>query len=158
MDLLSIFGVAIAFAAIIGGNYLEGGHFASLVNIPAGVIVLGGTLGASLLQSPWVVVRRALRILIWALSPPNIAFKRGVDKVVAWAQSARKEGLLGLEALAETEPDMFARKGLQLLVDGNEPDIIRNVLEVETTILEQRDIDFMNPWAAMRPQSGLLVQ
>lgn len=159
MDLLSVFGVIIAFAAVIGGNFLEGGHLSALVNFPAGVIVLGGTIGAAMLQSPWDVVRRALGISVWVVSPPKIAFKRGIDKIVSWAQSARKEGLLGLEAIAETESDLFARKGLQLLVDGNEPEIIRNVLEVETAILEQRDIDatrFFESMGGYAPTIGIL--
>ena len=149
MDFLSLFGVIVGFGAIIGGNYLEGGHIGALVNIPAGVIVFGGTLGAAMLQTPWECLKRASNMLAWILFPPQIAFKKGISKTVSWAQTARKEGLLGLEAIAETEADLFARKGLQLLVDGNEPEMIRNVMEVEANILEQRDIDAANFYEAM---------
>ncbi len=122
---------------------------AALVNIPAGVIVFGGTLGAAMLQTPWECLKRAGDMLVWIIFPPQIAFKKGINKTVKWAQTARKEGLLGLEAVAETESDLFARKGLQLLVDGNEPEMIRNVMEVEANILEQRDIDAANFYDAM---------
>lgn len=142
-------GVILGFAAIIGGNYLEGGSFAALVNLPAAVIVVGGTVGAAMLQTSWVGMRMALSRLKWVFSPPNPAFAKGIDKVVRWAVAARKEGLLGLETIAESEADFFARKGLQLLVDGSEPDTIRNVMEVESLVLEQRDVDAAKVYESM---------
>ena len=71
---------------------------------------------------------------------PRVEMEEGIEKIVNWSVVARKEGLLGLETVAETEPDLFARKGLQLLVDGNEPDSIRSVMEVELFAQEGRDI------------------
>jgi chemotaxis protein MotA len=59
-----------------------------------------------------------------------------IKKIMDWSNIARKEGLLGLETIAETETDTFARKGLQLLVDGSEPEVIRRVLEVEMDVKE----------------------
>jgi chemotaxis protein MotA len=159
MDLLSLIGVIIGFAAIIGGNYLEGGHMSALVNLPAGIIVIGGTVGAALLQTPMLNVKRALAMLPWVWSPPKLSFKQGVKKLVGWAQTARKEGLLGLEVLAESETDRFARKGLQLLVDGNEPESIRNVLEMESYLIEQRDIDsarFFESMGGYAPTIGIV--
>jgi chemotaxis protein MotA len=61
------------------------------------------------------------------------------DQIVAWSSLARKEGLLGLEAIADNEQEVFARKGLQLLVDGNEPEIIRECLEVDLETKEYSD-------------------
>ncbi len=149
MDLLSILGVILGFAAIIGGNYLEGGSFAALINLPAAVVVIGGTLGAAMLQTPWSGMRLAMQRLRWVFRPPSPPFSRGVDKIVRWAVSARKEGLLGLESIAESEPDFFARKGLQLLVDGSEPESIRSVMEVESLVLEQRDVDAAKVYESM---------
>jgi len=141
VDILSIIGVVFGFAAIIGGNYIEGGSLGALSNGPAAVIVLGGTLGAALLQTPMVSLKLALRRIKWVFAPPAAAFDTGVRKIVDWAVAARKEGLLGLESVVETESDFFARKGLMLLVDGSEPESIRNVMEVESLMLEQRDVD-----------------
>ncbi len=149
MDILSILGVVIGFAALIGGNFMEGGAWQSLVNGPAAVIVLGGTVGAAMLQTPFIHLKRSLYILRWVFRPPHIKFAVGIDKVVRWAIAARKEGLLGLEYIAETEPDLFARKGLQLLVDGSEPDTIRRVLETELIIGEQRDFDAVRFYESM---------
>lgn len=159
MDVLSIIGVILGFAAIIGGNYLEGGSLGALVNVPAAVIVIGGTIGAAMLQTPIVGLRRAMKRLRWIFSPPHPPFDRGVDKVVRWAVAARKEGLLGLESIAEAEADFFARKGLQLLVDGSEPENIRSVMEVESLVLEQRDIDaakFYESMGGYAPTIGII--
>lgn len=131
MDVLSLIGILIGFAAILGGNLLEGGHLESLVNGPAFVIVVGGTIGASLLQTPIATFGHAMKLLAWVWFPPRIKHKQNVEKVVEWSSIARREGLLGLEAMVDVEKDPFARKGLQLLVDGGEPEVIRDVLEVE---------------------------
>lgn len=140
MDVLSLIGLILAFVAIIGGNYLEGGHLMALLNGPAALIVIGGTLAAALLQSPMSAFKRSLQIFGWILFPPRIDLAGGVDRVVNWSQTARKEGLLGLEAIADTEPDSYARKGLQLLVDGAEPEAIRSILEVDFYTQENRDV------------------
>jgi chemotaxis protein MotA len=139
MDVLSIIGVILALVAILGGNYLEGGHISALLNGPAALIVLGGTLGAALLQTPMAVFKRGLSIIGWIFFPPQIDLPGGINRVVGWSMTARKEGLLGLEAVADTETDPYARKGLQLLVDGAEPEAIRSILEVDLYTQEGRD-------------------
>jgi len=140
MDVLSLIGVILAFVAILGGNYLEGGHVGALVNGPAFLIVVGGTLGAAFLQTPMTVFKRALIVVRWIIFPPRIDLVGGIGRVVGWSMTARKEGLLGLEAVADVEPDPYARKGLQLLVDGAEPEAIRSILEVDLYTQEARDI------------------
>ncbi|QJD58729.1 flagellar motor protein [Pseudomonas sp. gcc21] len=140
MDILSIIGVILAFVAILGGNYLEGGHIAALLNGPAAMIVIGGTLAAALIQTPLPVFKRALGILGWIFVPPRSRHREGIGQVVNWSTTARKEGLLGLEAMAELEPDAFARKGLQLLADGCEPETLRAILEVDLLTRENHDM------------------
>lgn len=140
MDILSVIGVILAFVAIIGGNYLEGGHAAALINGPAALIVIGGTLGAAFIQTPLPVYKRSLAILGWIFFPPTSRLQQGIAQVINWSNVARKEGLLGLEGVADTEPDLYARKGLQLLVDGSEPEALRSILEVELITRENHDL------------------
>jgi len=140
MDILSVIGVILAFVAIIGGNYLEGGHATALLNGPAGLIVIGGTLGAAFIQTPLTVFKRALAILPWIIFPPANRMREGISQVINWSTIARKEGLLGLESMAELEPDNFARKGLQLLVDGSEPEALRSIMEVDLVNKEHGDL------------------
>lgn len=159
MDLLSIFGVILGFTAILGGNYLEGGHATALLNGPAAVIVLGGTFGAAALQTPGPQLKLAFKRLTWVFKPRPVVFRAGIDKMVSWAMAARKEGLLGLESIAESEHDRFARKGLQLLVDGAEPDTIRNIMEVESLLLQSRDNDaarFYESMGGYAPTIGII--
>jgi len=149
MDVLSLIGIIMAFVAIIGGNYLEGGHLGALANGPAALIVIGGTVGAALLQSPMSSFKRAMQILIWIIFPPRVDLAGGIDRVVNWSLTARKEGLLGLEGVADAEPDSYSRKGLQLLVDGAEPEAIRSILEVDFYTQESRDINAAKVFESM---------
>ncbi len=149
MDVLTLIGIILAFVAIIGGNFLEGGHLGALLNGPAALIVLGGTLAACLLQTPMSAFKRAMQIFIWILFPPRIDLAGGIDRVVSWSLTARKEGLLGLEAVADSEPDNYSRKGLQLLVDGAEPAAIRGILEVDFITQESRDIQAAKVYESM---------
>ena len=131
MDFLSIIGILIGLVAIIGGNFLEGGHIGSLLQLTAFLIVAGGTLGAVVLQSPQRDFLRAIKMLVWIVFPPRIDNAAVVEKIIEWSKVARKEGLLGLEDIADEEPDPFTRKGLQMLIDGSEPETIRMVLDVD---------------------------
>ncbi len=149
MDILSLLGLLLAFVAIIGGNFLEGGHLSALLNGPAALIVIGGTLAACLLQSPMSAFKRAMQIVAWILFPPRIDLAGGIDRVVNWSLTARKEGLLGLESVADSEPDSYSRKGLQLLVDGAEPEAIRSILEVDFLTQEARDIQAAKVFESM---------
>ncbi len=149
MDVLSLIGVILAFIAIIGGNYLEGGHAGALLNGPAALIVIGGTLGAAFLQTPLPALKRAWVILRWIILPPDIDMLGGINQVVTWSMKARKEGLLGLESIADGEADPYARKGLQLLVDGAEPEAIRSILEVDLYTQESRDLQAAKMFESM---------
>lgn len=139
MDILTVIGVVLALGAIVGGNILEGGHTGSLLQLTAFVIVMGGTIGAVMVQTPLPIFLRSLKIVSWVILPPKLVQTEAIEKIVNWSNIARKEGLLGLEPLTETESEPFARKGLQLLVDGSEPETIRSILEVELDSLEHSD-------------------
>ena len=140
MDMLSMVGIMLALVAIVGGNILEGGHTSSLVQLTAFVIVAGGTLGAVMVQTPIRTFVRAMGMASWVFVPLKLQLEDTAEKIVNWSNIARREGLLGLESIAEEEQDPFARKGLQLLVDGSEPEVIRAILEVEIDNREYRDI------------------
>lgn len=149
MDQLSILGIILGLGAVIGGNFLEGGHIGSLLNGPALIIVCGGTLGAVMLQTPPPTFLHAVKTLKWVIRVPKIDTKAEIGKIVGWSTLARREGLLGLESFIGGEKDPFARKGLQLLVDGNEPDIIRSSLEVELDAKQHRDLSAAKVFEAM---------
>jgi chemotaxis protein MotA len=138
MDKISIAGLGLGLAAILLGQILEGGHIASLVQPTAFLIVLGGTLGAVMLQSPMPVFMTGLKMAKWVFLPPANDPEKLIEQVATWSHVARKEGLLALEAQIPLVPDPFMRKGLQHLVDGVEPERLREVLEVEIGAYEEQ--------------------
>jgi chemotaxis protein MotA len=138
MDSLSLLGITVGILALLGGNWLEGGRLDTLLDGPALMIVLGGSIGAVLLQTPARVFWQALAQLKLVLIPPRFPLEERIKRTVAWGQLARHEGLLGLEKLLGKEKDPFIKKGLQLVVDGSEPEDIRRMLELELDSHEQR--------------------
>jgi chemotaxis protein MotA len=140
MDILTLIGMFLGVGALLLGQALEGGHASTLLNGSAAMIVLGGSTGALMLQSPLPVFVRGLKMLGWVMVPPRLNADEAIEKIVSWSNTARKEGLLGLESVSETEEDAFSRKGLQLLVDGSEPEVMRSILEVEVDTKEHHDM------------------
>ncbi|ATE59396.1 flagellar motor protein [Thauera sinica] len=136
MDSISLVGVTLGLAAILVGQSLEGGHISSLLQPTAFMIVVGGTLGAVMLQSPLRTFVEGVRMVRWVFVPPAVSHEEIITQVSGWSQIARKEGLLVLENRATAVGDPFMRKGLQLLVDGVEPGRLREVLEVEIGVWE----------------------
>ncbi len=137
MDKISILGLMLGVVAIVGGQVLEGGSVGSLSQPTALLIVLGGTMGAVMLQSPYVTFMRGVRMVRWVWYPPVVDYQRLIKQISSWSQVSRREGLLALENVINQLQDDFARKGLQLLVDGAEPERLREVLEVEINTYEQ---------------------
>ncbi|GAA5787519.1 flagellar motor protein [Chitiniphilus shinanonensis] len=138
MDKISLFGLLLGLTAIVLGQVLEGGHIASLVQFTAFLIVIGGTTGAVMLQSRSEDFVAGIRLVKWVFVPPQHDFRRVLATLVNWSQQARRGGLLALEAYANSEKDPFIRRGLQMLVDGAEPDMIRRALELEVDGYEER--------------------
>ncbi len=137
MDKISVLGLLLGIVAIVGGQLMEGGHVASLSQPTALLIVLGGTMGAVMLQSPYATFVRGMRMVRWVWYPPTVDYPQLIKQVSSWSQVSRREGLLALENVIVLLKDDFSRKGLQLLVDGAEPERLREVLEVDIGTYEQ---------------------
>ena len=136
LDLTSFFGILLALVAIIGGQLLEGGHTNSLFQLTAFVIVIGGTLGAIMLQNPLPVFLRGMRMAKLAFVPPPQDAAHLIQQVADWSNTARRGGLLALEPAIEDLDDPFAKRGLQMLIDGAEPETLRETLQVEVDAYE----------------------
>lgn len=137
MDPLTTTGVVLALVALVGGSILKGAGLMSLLNPAAFVIVVIGTLASSLVQTPKATFIRAWKIFPWIFKPPVTETDTLIAKMVEWSETARKQGLLGLEPALETESDEFAKKALQMLVDGTEPDKIRETMELDLDAKEK---------------------
>ncbi|CAM5319881.1 MULTISPECIES: flagellar motor protein [unclassified Thauera] len=159
MDKISLVGLTLGIAAIVIGQVLEGGHISSLVQPTAFLIVIGGTLGAVMLQSPLRSFVEGMRMARWVFVPPAMSSQAVIEQVENWSHVARKEGLLTLENQIERLSDPFMRKGLQLLVDGVEPNRLREILEVEVGVWEGQLRQSARVWEAAggyAPTIGIL--
>jgi chemotaxis protein MotA len=149
VDVLSVAGFALAFIAIVGGSILKGAGIAALLSAAAFMIVVVGTIASICIQTPMAVMKRALAIAAWVFKPPDLAAGSLIDKMVDWSNVARKQGLLGLEPVLDQEKNDFLRKGLQLVVDGSEPETIRSILEVEMQTHETADLQAAKVYEGM---------
>jgi chemotaxis protein MotA len=149
MDILSVLGLIVGFGAILGGQFLEGGHLDTILNSVALLIVLGGTVGAVMLQTPLNTFMQSIKMLTWVIFPPKHSPSQTLEKILEWNQVARKEGLIVLESIAMDEEDLFTQKGLQLISDGADPDTIREVLETDLDLQEANAIQAAKVYDAM---------
>ncbi len=159
MDVISIIGIGIGVSAILVGQFLEGGNVGSLMQFTAFMIVIGGTLGAVMLQSSLKVFLDGLNLLRWVIQPPRITPKDTLDMLLSWSQQARRGGLLALEPFIEQQPELFHRRGLQMLVDGAEPEVLRETLELDLQAYEQHTLEAARIWMAAggySPTIGIL--
>lgn len=149
IDLLSMLGLVIGITAILLGQHLEGGQLSTLINGPAALIVLGGTLGAVMVQTPFRIFLRATTMLSWVFFPPRLRNSETIEKIVSWSQRARREGLLGLENIDDDSLDSFTEKGLQLLVDGSTSENIRSIMELEINNRERYELSCARVFESM---------
>lgn len=131
MDKLTFIGVIVAVIAIFSAQMLEGGSVDTLIHGAAFVIVVGGSLGAVMLQSHFKTFQRAIKILAWIVKTPVQPMQEGIKSVSSWSNLARREGLLGLEKTLNKNIEPFILKGLNMLVDGNNAETIRTAMYVE---------------------------
>ena len=137
MDIFTILGVVVGLAALLGGQFLEGGNAHSLLQFTAFMIVMGGTLGAVMVQYPMGKFFEAMKLGTAALKNPPNSSVGVIGRIVEFANIVRKQGVLALEPKIKEVTDPFFRKGLQLLLDGTEPNAIRQILEVEAVYAEE---------------------
>jgi len=140
MDILSIVGIVFALFALIGGSILKGAGVSSLWSSAAFVIVIIGTLASIFLHTPLSVFTRALKIAVWTIKPPPNDRKELLEKILRWSETARRQGVLGLEQQIADETDPFLKKGLQMLVDGADSHAIENTLEIDLENAEHEDL------------------
>jgi chemotaxis protein MotA len=160
MDIATLIGITLALVGIIGGNVIEGGSPAALLNIPGIMIVVLGSLGATMVSQPMANVVALPKTLMSAFfggtkhDPPGT-----VDLFVNMADKARREGLLALEADVETIHDPFTRKGIQLMIDGTDPELLRQIMEIDADSSKHRaeaGAELLEFWGGISPTIGVL--
>jgi chemotaxis protein MotA len=159
MDIATIFGLLLSFGAIAGAYSLEGGEAGAVLGFPAMLIVIGGTLGATIVTTSVGTVARVPNFLWLAFTSPRQSFSEVINHIVKLAEKARREGILGLEADLKSIRQPFFRKAVQLLIDGTEVTVLKNILETEIAYVEERHkqgIIFFQKAGGFAPTLGIL--
>lgn len=159
MDFATILGVIIALGTIIVSFWMEGGRINSIFLTSPMLIVIGGTLGATIITTSLKTLLNAPNYLKIAFSSNKDNFHETIDQIIFLADKARKDGILGLEAELKKIENRFFRKAVQLVIDGTEVTILREVLELEVVNMCERHktgITFFHKAGGFAPTMGIL--
>jgi chemotaxis protein MotA len=159
MKAATAIGIGLAFGSLLMSSMMDGTSPASFINIPALMIIIGGTAGVTLASVGMVSMKRvpSLYKLVFAAEPPDM---RGqLDQLVTLADKARREGLLALDALLADIEDPFTRNALQLVVDGTDPEMVHAILEAEVDGMAARHLVAAAPFekaGGFAPTMGII--
>jgi chemotaxis protein MotA len=131
MDIASIGGIALAIIGILAGMMIEGGSIAQITQPTAAMIVLGGTIGAVMLQFPMNIFVTALKQAMTIFVSNGSDGEAVVLLIVKFAYKARKSGIVSLDQDLPTVEDPFLRQALMLAIDGTEPSEVRKIMQME---------------------------
>ena len=159
MDWASVAGIVLAVVGLIVGQALEGGRYASLMQPAAFFIVVCGTVGAVLLQSKLPVFLRGIRMVRIIFRTPPDTQRYLVRDALAWGVTARREGFLSLERHLSATKDPFIAKGLRMVIDGVEPQRLKDILDADITAYEMYERQAVRIWESAggyAPTIGIL--
>jgi chemotaxis protein MotA len=131
-------GIVAACVGILGAAMMEGTSPTAFLNMPAMILVFTGTFGVTLAACGMDVCKKIPTFFKIAFAGAEHHLAGKVHELVAFAEKARKDGLLALESDLEEIDDVFTKKGMQLVVDGTDPDLVREILEVEIDAMAAR--------------------
>lgn len=158
MDLATIIGIVVSFG-LVAAAIMTGGSLLLFVSVPSLLIVLGGTLGATLVNYPLNVILSLVGVIKNTVFANVESPQAIIDKFMDYANRARREGILSLEPIIKEIDDDFLKKGLQLTVDGLEPQVIQEIMETEITYLESRHeggAEIVSAMGAFAPALGMI--
>ncbi|MHB1041859.1 MAG: flagellar motor protein [Eubacteriales bacterium] len=138
MEITTVAGLVIATVSLVAAFMLDGGNILSLLKPTAALIVFGGTIGATTLSyslSEIAMVPKLFKIILFQKLPDEVSL---IEQIVGLSEMVRREGLLYLENQLSKVQDGFMRKGIQLVVDGTDPELVRRILETEMYAIQER--------------------
>ena len=159
MDLGSLIGLFLGLGMIIFGIISGGVGFSYYIHVPSVLIVVGGSIGSLMVSVPLSRVLGIGRYIGVLMNVPNLEEGRIITDLVGFAERGRREGLLALEDNLDDVENEFMRKGIQLVVDGTDPDIIKNILYTELNQIQDRHqdgIDLFAFWGSVTPAFGMI--
>src|SRR3984957_17686496 len=138
MDLATLFGVLLAWGAVLFSMWhVTEGAMGAYFKPPELFLVFGGSLGAAMLSMPLHNITGVFNYLKkWAFNK-DAHIEHVIKEMVQYAETARRDGVLALETVAREAPDAFLRRGLQLTIDGTDPEIIERILRIEIEAMSE---------------------
>ena len=137
MDIATLVGIVLSFALVLSA-ILMGGSLSIFINVPSMMIVIGGTIGATMINYPLPDILKVVNVVKKAFFMKNMKANELIAQFVELAGIARREGILALETKIGEMDDEFMKKGMQLSVDGLEPAAIKEILETEIEAIQDR--------------------
>ena len=158
MDLGTVIGLVLILGLLFGAMAMGVG-IGPYIDIPSVLIVFGGSIGALLVSFKMEQMKNFVKIFMIAIKPPQEDIPELIKKLVEYSTQARRDGILSLEAAANNESNEFLKKGLSMAVDGNEPDTIREMLEIEMEQTSERhkgNAAIFNSWSGLAGAMGMI--
>jgi chemotaxis protein MotA len=138
IDITTIFGLVLAFGSLVAGILIEGGNLMSYVGVSAAIIIFGGTIGAVVVSFPMKALAMVPRLLVIAFTEQVHDIPEVIKQLVGFSERARREGILCLESELANAEDEFLKSGLQLVIDGTDPGLVRDTLETKIAFIAER--------------------
>ncbi|MFH0919189.1 MAG: flagellar motor protein [Fibrobacterota bacterium] len=138
MDITTVLGLIIAVGGLVMGIILEGGNLLAYVGVSAFVIIAGGTAGAVIVSHPLSHLMHVPQLILISLTNRKFDVGSIITMLGSFSDKARREGILSLEAELGKIDDEFLKLGIQLIVDGTDPALVRDILETKIQTIEKR--------------------
>jgi len=158
LDLSTIIGIGAAFGLMLMA-IIQGGPLTIFINVPSILIVFGGTFGNTLVHYPFSDVFDAMNVAKKTFLYKEIPINSLIVQLMEFANKARKEGILALQGAMEKVDDEFLKKAMQMAVDGQEPETLRNMLNTEIEYIQIRHgkgAEIFSSIAAYAPAMGMI--
>jgi chemotaxis protein MotA len=159
MDLATIIGLVAGFAFIIISMSQQPTPLSTWINLPSIMITIGGHIAAFVVAFPVSRVFQIFKVGSKAFNEPKIDYIQLIETLVEKSEKARRDGLLALDDEAEELPDEFLKKGIRLVVDGTEPELVKGIMYDELDKLEERhgrSADMFSMLGTFAPAFGLI--
>lgn len=161
MDIATLIGVVLAWGAVVFSMWhVTEGHLDAYVKPPELFLVFGGAIGAAMLSMPMHSITGVANYLKKWLMGKDVHVQHMIHDIVKYAETARRDGVLALEKVAKENPDPFLRRGLQLTIDGTDPEMIERIMRIEIDAMIERHKhgkEFFGTLAKFGPGFGLMA-
>jgi len=158
MDLGSVIGFVLTISFLLMAMVLGVG-IGPYIDMPSVLIVIGGSIGSLLISFRLEQMKNFVKIFMIAIKPPQMDLKGLIEKLIDYATKARKEGILALEGPVKNDDNEFLKSGLMMAIDGQEPDFIRDMMEIEIeqmSVRHQGNASIFEQWANLAGAMGMI--